>query len=238
MSVTFETKVWENDWRFVVNSMRLEQTIGRCHYDFSDRLLYINNVKDRAQVERAADRLICSGILTRYVYVDDYADMALGALGLSREQLGAGYYYSIAELVSIYMARTDYLLHFSSDTTVGPDVPRDWLRAGIKTLDDAPNVKVFNLTWNYRYDEASNESAVANETCYLGYGFSDQMYLIRPKDFKQPVYGHHHPASRRYPRYGGDSFEKRVDSWMRQCQFLRATYRHGSYVHQNWPRTA
>ena len=42
--------------------------------------------------------------------------------------------------------------------------------------------------------------------------------------------------SKRYPRYGGDLFEKRVDSWMRNHAFHRLTWRHGSYEHRNFPR--
>jgi|GEM_PF-4681632 len=39
------------------------------------------------------------------------------------------------------------------------------------------------------------------------------------------------------PQYGGESFEKQVDSWMRNHNFLRLTYKHGSYIHKDFPES-
>ena len=52
-------------------------------------------------------------------------------------------------------------------------------------------------------------------------------------DFKDRIYYEHHPDSQRYPAYGGELFEKRVDAWMRTNGFLRCTYKHGSYIPRN-----
>ena len=236
MLITFETKVWENDWESLIKTPRLEKMIKLCHSNFSTKVLYINNVSDRGAVEAKAEDLILNKIIDKYVYVDAFADLALNHFNLSREKLGRGYYYSIAELVSIYLAKTEYLLHFSGDTIAADDVPPVWLEAGIKSLKDNRDVKVFNLTWNNSYDMAKRESQFENEDCYFGFGFSDQMYLVRSAEFKERIYEYYDEASKRYPAYGGDLFEKRVDSWMRQKKYLRATYKHGSYIHENFPK--
>ena len=60
---------------------------------------------------------------------------------------------------------------------------------------------------------------------------------MRTSDFRAPIYGRWHPSSARYPTYGLDGFERRVDSWMRSEGYLRATYRHASYQHRNLPPT-
>jgi hypothetical protein len=62
------------------------------------------------------------------------------------------------------------------------------------------------------------------------------MYLVKTADFKAPIYNETHPESERYPEYGGELFEKRVDSWMRRHDYQRLTFKHGSYIHKNFPK--
>jgi hypothetical protein len=236
MTITFETKVWENDWELLLKSSRLEKMIERCNHAFNQKILYINNVQDYSKVAQVADRLIRSGVIDQYVKVSDYAGEALEFFSLSKDKLGIGYYYSIAELVSIYLTKTEYLLHFSGDSIVSKKTATQWLRDGIETLRNNNNVKVFNLTWNEEYSAAKKEADYDDLLNGYGFGFSDQMYLIRSADFKKPIYEFYDPASERYPKYGGELFEKRVDSWMRQNNFLRATYKNGSYLHKNFTK--
>jgi hypothetical protein len=146
MTITFETKVWENDWEPMLKSSRLEKMIGRCNHAFDQKILYINNVQDYSRVAHTADRLVQGGIIDRYVNVNDYAEEAMAFFSLSRNKLGIGYYYSIAELVSIYLTKTEYLLHFSSDSIVSTETSSQWLTDGIETLKKNSNVKIFNLT--------------------------------------------------------------------------------------------
>lgn len=236
MTITFETKVWENDWE-MLKTDRIKQMIARCQHPFEEKVLYINNVNDLEAVKRAADRLVSEQTISKFVVVSEYAEVALEFFSLSKDKLGKWYYYSIAELVSIYLTTTKYLLHFASDSIVAPQTHKDWLMAGIQTLDENPLVKVFNLMWNNKYHEALKESDFEDRNCFYGNGFSDQMYLIRASDFKDPIYEYDHPDAARYPTYGGELFEKRVYSWLRHHNYLRATYKHGSYLHQNFTNT-
>ena len=234
MTITFETKVWENDWEIMLKTHRIKQMIERCHHPIDEKILYINNVSDLDAVTREADRLISEKIISKYVVVSHHAEKALEFFSLSKEKLGKGYYYSIAELVSIYLTDTKYLLHFASDSIVAPHTRKDWLNLGINTLDSNPQVKVFNLIWNKKYKEAVKESEFEDRDIFYGNGFSDQMYLIRAADFKDSIYEHYHSDADHYPIYGGELFEKRVYSWLRHHNYLRATYKHGSYLHQNF----
>jgi hypothetical protein len=237
MTITFETKVWENDWEIILKTDRVNQMIERCHHSFSEKILYINNVSDLKAVCLAADKLIRKDIITKYVNVEEYAKATMEFFSLSRDKLGKGYYYSIAELVSIYLTETEYLLHFSGDSIVSENTPKNWLNEGIKTLQSNPNVKIFNLVWNKKYKEAKKESQFEDQLNFYGNGFSDQMYLARTVELKERIYDHYHPDSERYPVYGGELFEKRVYSWLRAHSYLRATYKHGSYLHKNFPKT-
>ena len=236
MSITFETKVWENDWELALKTSRLKESILRCHHSFDHRVIYINNVKNPSIVEAHAQRLINEGVIDQFVHVHEHAQETLDFFQLSKEKLGKGYYYSIAELVSIYLTKTKYLLHFSSDAIPEKNIAFNWLQQGIHLLETNSEVKVFNLTWNHRFHEAKNESLSEDDQFYYGYGFSDQMYLVRTADFRAPIYEEINDASERYPKYGGELFEKRVDAWMRNCGHIRATSKQASYLHQNFTK--
>jgi hypothetical protein len=235
-TVTLETKCWRGDWRRILESDRLRTLADRNRFDFTDRTLMINNVDDMAPVTRAADRAIAAGILTRSVVVADHAEDALRFFDLSADALTHGYVYSIAELVSLYVCRTEYLLHFAGDCL--PMAAYDWVDHAIAAMDADPRIKVANLTWDGKYAEAAAQSSFATDDFFVGFGFSDQCFLVRTSDFRAPIYNETHPDSSRFPDYGGELFEKRVDSWMRNHEYLRATYRHGSYLHEPWSRRA
>ena len=236
MEVTFETKVWEKDWDLIMKTPFLRRTIERCGDLISRRVLYINNVNNPQQVIQAANQLVAKGSIDSWILVEQYAEQALSYFNLSKEKLGLGYYYSIAELVSIYLCETKYLLHFSGDATVLKGASKDWLAQGIKVLEENPQVVVFNLAWTNDFESIRQESESEDENCFYGYGFSDQMYLIRMADYKQKIYEYYNVASERYPKFAGELFEKRVDSWMRENQLLRATFKYGNYLHENFPR--
>jgi hypothetical protein len=235
-SVTLETKCWENDWEFLLRTDRIERTIELSGFNFAKRTLCINNVDDVAKVSRYADRLVHSGVLTDYVIVRDHEKSALEFFELSRDDLTSGFVYSIAELVGLHVCTTDFLLHYSGDSM--PLAATPWMTAALSRMEGDNRAKVANLTWNGNYSEAAAESFAQDENFYIGYGFSDQMYLVRTADFRSPaVYHETNPHSARYPVYGGELFEKRVDSWMRNHQYHRLTYRFGAYQHRNFPKS-
>lgn len=227
--VTFETKCYEKDWKALLKTDRLQRAVNMNKYPFSEVILYINNVNDVAEVSFYAQRLVDSGVLTKFEVVDHYADEALHYFQIDKDSFSGGYYYSIAELVSIYRCETPYLLHFSGDSIL--ESTFSWIDEAISRMEQNPNIKVANPVWNRRYDEAMLEAGSEDELFYIGYGFSDQCYLVNVHDFKHANYNQTHPASRRYPVYGGELFEKRVDSWMRHNGFKRLTFKYGSYVH-------
>ena len=235
-AVTFETKCYEKDWEILLKTDRLENMISRNRFEFAEKILYINNVNEPDLVKEYAQRLQARGVISNYILVDDYAQKALEFFGLDRESFKGGYYYSIQELVGIFLCRTEFLLHFSSDSIL--DGSFAWIEKGVQRLRADQHIKVVNPLWNRKFREAEQESSGEDEDFWLGSGFSDQCYLVRNTDFKARIYGESHPDSQRYPVYGGELFEKRVDSWLRSNSFQRCTYKHGSYLSVNFPRNA
>lgn len=233
-SVTFETKCYEKDWEILLRTGRLEAMISRNRFDFAERILYINNVADPDKVRYYAERLKQRGVITEHILVDEHADEALAFFGLDRDCFKGGYYYSIQELVGIYRCRSEYLLHYSGDSVL--DGPVSWINPALDRLNTDPRVKVASCLWNHMVHEADQESTEQDSDFWLGYGFSDQCYLVRTADLRQRIYHETHPESERFPVYGGELFEKRMDAWLRTNGYLRCVFKHGSYLHKNYPR--
>jgi hypothetical protein len=232
-TVTLETKCWEHDWRHILEGEWLRLLAERNAHPFSEKILMINNVKNHSVVSKWAERAVQQGWITRYVIVEEHAVEALDFFSISRKSLGIGYRYSIAELVGIFLCRSDFLLHYAGDCM--PAAASDWVSRSVSLMSQDPRIKVCNL--HPGEDHGGEKPGLVDQTddFYISYGFSDQCYLVRTENFRQRIYNEFHPASARYPRYGGDLFEKRVDSWMRNNGHLRATFKHAFYIHKNWP---
>jgi hypothetical protein len=233
--VTFETKVWENDYGYLLNGDLIDKMISRCNYDFTKKVLYINNVRNVNEVKKLADKKVKKGVLDQYYIVDDYSDEVLDYFGISKASFKGGYYYSIAELIGIYLCETEYLLHFSSDSILEAS-EINWIDKALKIFQSKVDVIVANPVWSFRFNEAKKESFSELQDFYLGYGFSDHCYLIPTDVFKNKIYNEIHIDSARYPRHGGESFEKRVDSYMRNHKQYRITSNEISYIHKSFPR--
>ena len=232
-TVTLETKCWEHDWRPILEGEWLRLLAERNAYPFSEKILMINNVKNYSAVSQCAERAIQQGWLSKYIIVEEHAAEALDFFSISRASLGIGYHYSIAELVGIFLCHSDFLLHYAGDCM--PAAASDWVSRAVRLMSQNPRVKVCNL--HPGEDSGGEKCGLVDEKdgFHIGNGFSDQCYLVRSKEFRQRIYNESNPASARYPRYGGELFEKRVDSWMRNNGHLRATYKHAHYIHKNWP---
>src|ERR1700730_4396476 len=105
-TVTFETKCYHNDWEFVIKKNILSKMISNCNYNFANRTLFLNNFNDYNQIRSHAENLIKNNIIDEYYIVNDYEKEALDFFNLTKDSFKGGYYYSIAELVSIYLCKT------------------------------------------------------------------------------------------------------------------------------------
>ncbi len=230
-SVTFATSCWEKDWKKLLNTSFLEDKIKRNQFDFEKKILVINNVTRRSEVEERAKEAVDRGILTDYFFVEDCIDEILRFFELTREALGKGFYYSNHELTSIYLCQTEYLLFFTGDTKLDKEI--NWIPSALNEFKNKQEYKVANPVWNGKFNEAKEAALYELEDFYVGFGFSDQCFLVRTSDFKAPIYNERNPVSERFPKYGGELFEKRVDAWMRNHNYLRLTFKHGYYTHED-----
>jgi hypothetical protein len=234
IKVTFETKCWENDWRILLTAGILQRMIDACNYDFAQKTLYINNVLNKYAVSKQADKLVGKNVINDYYFVEDHAPKALDHFQIDKESFKGGYFYSIQELVGIFLCSTDYVLHFSGDAMI--QNREAWIEAAIERMEADPCIKVANPSWKKDLAEAKAESFSEDDCFFKSYGFSDQCYLVRAADFKGRIYNEKHPDSQRYPLYGGELFEKRVDAYMRNHTCTRLTSKRAYYLHKNFPR--
>jgi hypothetical protein len=233
-SITFETKVWEGDWKMVLKTGRLKRIIESCRYNFDERVLYINNVNDRQTVLRAAEKYLKSGILTSIIFVEDAAKQTLEHFNLTFESFKGGYYYSIQELTGILNCKTKYLLHLTGDTIIKGRAA--WINSAIERMEHDSTILTVNPNGDPQEVTAKGNLLSEDELYYKGFGFSDQCYLIRAADFRENIYNETHEASKRYPCYGGELFEKRIDSYMRNHGLYRLTCKTVKYEHKNFPK--
>lgn len=235
--VTFETKCYENDWEYILKGNYLKEMIQNCNYDFKYKNLIINNVKNKGKVLKYVKILKDKNIITDYYFVDDFVDKVLEKFELTKESLGKGYYYSIAELTGIYLCKTKYLLHFSSDSFIKKTNSSKWITETIDLFEKNDNYITANPIWNNKIEEVRKEEIeFLNDSFSKAFGFSDQCYLAKTEIFNGNIYNEKNIFSERYPKYGGELFEKRVDSYMRNHNLYRLNYLCLSYTHKNFPK--
>ena len=246
-TVTFATSCWEKDWRTILLSsdyLKLRQ-IGNHLFPFSERILVINNVLDLETVKKAALEKVKEGVLTRFVIAEELAEEALLHFQLKRSDFRLGpdaslyegvnpdwiYYNALGPLIAIYAAQSKYLLYQTGDVFL--ESPVSWIEKALSRMEKKPNYKVANLIWNGKAHEAKREAYRKEWNFYISKeGFSDQMFLVKTRDFLQPIYGEIREDSSHFPR--GDVFEKRVFSYMKNRGWERITFRGGQYTHQNF----
>jgi hypothetical protein len=213
----------------------LEKIISNCNHFFFKKVVYINNVNNIKEVLKYAKIKVDEGVIDEFYIVDDYAESALKHFDLDENSFNGGYNYSISELVGIYLCETDFLLHFSSDSfMLNSDF--DWISDSVNMLSLNEEYLVANPIWNGKIEEVEAESFFESDNFFVSFGFSDQCYLIKVKQFKDKIYNQTNKDSERYPEYGGELFEKKVDSFMRNNNLFRIIPKDVSYYHINYPR--
>lgn len=235
LKVAFSTKCWENDWEIILKQKFIKEMIERNNFNFDKKIVIINNVKNKNEVNKYTEICKNEKIIDNYYFINNYADKVLKYFNITKESFGKGYWYSIAELTEIFLYKDfDFLVHFSSDSIL--ERKYNWTDKALQIFDKDKNIVIVNPCWNKRYWEAKKESIKIFDNYYLGQGFSDQCYMIRLSEFKDQIYNEKNFYSERYPKYADNLFEKRIDAWMRNNNKYRATLKNISYIHKNWTR--
>ncbi len=240
--ISFAVTCWEKDWEKILKDpvYLKDKLIGNHKFDFCEKILVINNVKDPEQVLFFAEQKIKEKILTHVYSALDLEEKVLGFFKLKKTDFKARelkiedewvYYNARGLLTALYKCRGDYFLYHTGDAYL--EKPVRWLDKAIKLMEKNPDYKIANLLWNDCSREALYESCRQEKGFFIANsGFSDQQFLVKTLDFKKPIFSEIREDSHHFP--WGDTLEKRVFSFMKNHKWKRITYNKGSYVHQSF----
>ncbi len=228
LAVDFVTNVFERTFRDVLRPGSIRSRVDGHRFPFAKVVLLVNNVNSRAEVESYVMPLLASGEITEFHYVEDLLDDALSRAGLTRQEIEKTIHYTDCALVAVCLPGSPYLMY--SDADVFMQSPVDWISPSLQLIETDDRIAVANPNWDH--SSLPTEAREFQGEFGIGYGFSDQLYLICRAEFANPIYNHYAPISWRYPfSHITPIFEQRVDAYMRSHGRQRATYTGGTYIH-------
>ena len=233
VDATLFVDVWGYYYRQILSRGWLQQIAQNCGCEFRRKVLVKNNSPWDCHAVTEQERL-CAGRLA-----DGSIDLTISAILESQtlmKSLGLKYddflplvYQSLADLAAINHCSTKYMVFFCGDAV--PWGRSNWVNEGIEVLEKKPEVMIVNPVWNGFYDHAKNESFAEDEQCYYQRGFSDQCYLARAADLRQDIYHEQNDESDRiYCGPHGNTFEKRVNAYMRNHGKIRVSLKSAAYL--------
>jgi hypothetical protein len=201
---------------------------------FASRTALVNNVEDRADAQLRAQALIAAGEIDRVVFVADHLAAALVRTGLTQADLEPAAWHLDWALVAVTLEGPAWVLHWDADVRLRGAA--DWTSPAVALMEADPRILVANPNWEDPTLDAFRSEE--RDGFVLGHGFSDQVFLGRRTELGAPIYRHRSLARWRYPF--PDSFEARVDAYLRAGHRLRATRRDVVYEHPvtmgtSWP---
>jgi len=227
-AVDFVVNCWEADYRQLLAPGAIAAKAAQHRYPDLHTTVLVNNVHDRSQVESMA---AASGA-DRVAFVEDYIEKAFATIKVRRSILRRGAYFSDWPLAALVLPGPDKLLAWAGDIRLRES--HDWVTPSLTLLEADPRVLVANPAWYVegQVDTLAEQQIAEVGDFGLGYGFSDQAFLVSRSDFARIDLDKVAPASWRFTLTGAVAvFEQRVDAALRRSRRLRATYTRATYVH-------
>jgi hypothetical protein len=116
-------------------------------------------------------------------------------------------------------------------------IHKPWIGEAIQRMENNNRFFLANPEWNYRVLHQTRENEDGDDQFwYQNGGFSDQCYLIKAENYRADIYNEPNIAGDIFPAYGGELFEKRVNSYLKNHNLIRLTSKHAAYRHRNYPK--
>ncbi|MDO9559248.1 MAG: hypothetical protein Q7I89_06130 [Syntrophales bacterium] len=192
---------------------------------FCNRIAIINNVDDREDAAKRAIALVEAKEIDEFIFVSDVIDRVLVRTGLKRKDLGRFPHFIDWGLVTVCSARSEWLLHWDAEISMPEAV--NWVDPAIGLMKENESVFTANPSRYPEWVEGGIRKKLLRQyrDFSLGYGFSDQIFLVRTSRIARPIYNEKCLASLRYPlAHKMSSFEMRIDAYMRNHRLLQAIY--------------
>jgi hypothetical protein len=227
-SVDFVLNVFERTYRSMLQPGHISAMWKSQVFPFTNKVVLVNNILDRGLVESLLAPLLASNEITAYYFVQDLLDSTLSQAGLTRKEIQKTIHYTDCILVATFLPGSPFLVYCDADVVLKE--PVDWISPGLTLMEQDKRIAVVNPDWNP--STLKEEAREFKDHFGIGYGFSDQIFLVSRQEFARPIYRNRAPISRRYPlSHLAPVFEQMVDSYMRLHGRLRATYTPSVYLH-------
>lgn len=219
---------YERTYRDVLSPGFFPRIAESCRFTFARHVALLNNIQDIESARRLGENRKSDGEIQQYFRVEDYLEEALRTTGLRRSDLKNIPHYSNWALVALIIPGSEFMVHWDAEIRMAE--PYNWIEPSLRLMRADPRIAVANPLWDK--GENALEFREKSGEFMLGYGFSDQVYLLSRKEFAQPVYRHWVPIALRYPvAHIAPYFEQMVDSYMRANYRYRATLTAARYLH-------
>jgi hypothetical protein len=220
---------YEKTYRLVLSPGFFTNIVNQNQRSFERTIALLNNVNDRRDAEARAELLLNNGEIDAYYHVADHLDRALQVAGLAKRDLGRMPHYTDCSLVAVTLPGSPYVVYWDAEVCL--QYPANWIDPALELMECDPRVLVTNPNW--ASPTLESETLLRAGGFAFGYGFSDQLFLVRRGEFSRPIYKQRCLASLRYPTaHIATIFEQRVDAYMRKNGRLRATFTGATYEHR------
>jgi hypothetical protein len=230
MMVSFSTSIYERSYKPALSGGAIRRALEACPYSFQEKLLIINNVNNRGEVLDIVHKEYPDFV---YFFAEDSYREVLDKFFLKKEDLGDGYVYSIQHFSALYYTKCPFLLHVGEDCLLS-EIDPDFIEDSIRLMQNNQRYICSMPSWDPFLVGPKGECLVEVENFYAAYGFTDQVYLANVGAFTGDIYRFYHPSSDRYPKYGGDNFEKRMNSYMVCNDRCRLVHKKSFYAHRSY----
>jgi hypothetical protein len=228
--VSLYVNCFERDYRQVLGVGFMKAKASQFRFPFESVVVTLNNIEEEASALALARQAVERGEINEYIVVEDALPKALEICGLKIKDLGLVRHYMDFALVAVTCAAPTYLLYCCAEVDLV--TPFDWITDAVAKMESDPRILVANPSWASDPGGAQRESLRRDGHYWLGDGFSDQCFLAAASRLAAPIYRYKHSAGGRYPMSElGDTFEKRVDAYMRHHNLSRISDSRAFYNH-------
>jgi hypothetical protein len=231
-TIGFQTSCYSKSYKLLLKDGLLINFLDRFkEIDFFEKTIIINNVNwsDKDEIEKLL--VFYPSFKYYYAYKELYNNV-LQSFNLNVSDFpDYGLHYSIQHFVGLYYTKCDYLLHVSEDCNID-NLDSQYIKDCIEILESNSDYLYAQPRWGTDPNKGTIEESIRRDgKFHIAKGCTDQIYLIRTKDYKQDIYHYEHPDSNRYPPKGGNSFERRVNSYMQCNNKYRVIHNDYHYIH-------
>ncbi len=219
MNVTFSTKTWQGDYKKILLEGGYDRKWQPMGYNFDHKWLVVNNIDDPMPGD------IFTKTNAAIIPAEGFAVDTLDFFGLNERSFGKGYWYSIAELVELFLAdKADYLCHFASDVVMYDE--GDWITPAIEIMETDKNILAVSPRCRLPDQPPRDPSG-------LTHYFSDHCYLIPVAPWRRRIY-EETGWLKGYPDYGDNSFEHMAGKYLHASGHQRLLLDDYTYTHPAW----